>query len=174
MANLYRCDIYMHSEYSFNAPSERTSFYFARGSRLTWCKLIQSETQFALSFLYWSTICPKYSVVKSHFRLKAQTNKVRFMCSILNLKSDPEPKVVFFIKCDVFFKSPNLQKQIIPNHHLKFPANNSKQQIQICVYILKETVNLLILVKICKYISTCVLFNTDQTFNFLKTNFLFW
>ena len=78
---------------SLNAPSERTSSFFARGSRLTWCKLIQSETQFALSFLYWSTICPKYSVVKSHFRLKAQTNKVRFICSILiNLKSDPELK----------------------------------------------------------------------------------
>ena len=41
----------------------------------------------------------------------------------------PEPKGVFFRKCDVFFKSPNLQKNIFQKTILslkfKFPANYS-------------------------------------------------
>ena len=44
-------------------------------------------------------------------------------------------KVAFFSKCDVFFKSPNLQNKNISTNILnlkfKFPANNSKLQIQI-------------------------------------------
>ena len=120
MANSYRCDIYMHSEYSFNAPSERTSSYLARGSRFTWCKLIQSETQFALSFLYWSTICPKYSVVKSHFLLKTQTNKVRFICSILMKKFEIRP----WDKVHIFWEG----HKILRNLHLTFDYSTYSQK----------------------------------------------
>ena len=77
------------------------------------------------SFARWEKFHLKLKVGRNALQTKLLANSI----SIL--------KVAFFRKCDVFFKSPNRKKKYskseitILNLKFKFPANNSKQQIQI-------------------------------------------
>ena len=80
---------------SLNAPSERTSSYFARDSRLTWCKLIQSETQFALSFFILIYNLSKVQCSQKSF--SSESSKEQGPIHLLHfdekkLKFDPEIK----------------------------------------------------------------------------------